>query len=95
MELLLEFIFTLIFEGSIEVAKDRKISKWIRYPLIILLSVFFISVIGLIIYVSIGMILSKEHYSPLGGILLLAFVIILIVSAIRSIKKEIKSRKAN
>lgn len=33
MEFILEFIFDLVFESSMEIAKDKKIKKWIRYPL--------------------------------------------------------------
>ncbi len=48
MEYIFEFILELVLEGSIEVSKNRKVPKYIRYPLIILISLFFIAIIGII-----------------------------------------------
>jgi len=53
MECLFEFILELVFEGSIEVSKSNKIPKYIRYPLIVIISLFFIAVIGLIFIMSV------------------------------------------
>ncbi len=93
MELLFEIIFELIVEGSTEVAKNKKISKWIRYPIIAILSLFIISVIGLIAFVGIVALLKNDMNQKVAGILLLIFDIVLIVSGIIYIKKEIKKRK--
>ncbi len=93
MELLLEIIFELIVEGSIEVSKNRKISKWIRYPLVVLISLFIIAIIGFLIFVGFVLILEEDRYAKLGGILFLIFDIILIISAVRNIKKEMKKSK--
>ena len=87
MDLLLEFIFELVLESSMEIAKDKKINKWIRYPLAILLSLFIIAVIGTILFVGIMFILDEEINIKLAGILFIIFDIILIISAIRKIKK--------
>ncbi len=95
MELLLEIIFDLILEGSVEVAKNRKISKWIRYPLVVLISLFIIAIIGLLTVIGFALIFKGENrYAKLGGILFLIFDIILIISAIKNIKKEIKIEKS-
>ena len=48
MEYIFEFILELVLEGSIEVSKSDKIPKYIRYPLIVIIALFFIAVIGLI-----------------------------------------------
>ncbi len=90
MELLLEIIFDLIIEGSAEVAKNRKISKWIRYPVIVLISLFIIAIIGLLTFVGFALIFKENRYAKLGGILFLIFDIILIISIIKNIKREIK-----
>ena len=94
MELLLEIIFDLIIEGSAEVAKNRKISKWIRYPAIVLISLFIIAVIGLLIFVGFALIFKGDRYVKLAGLLFLIFDIVLIISAIKNIKKEIKTEKS-
>lgn len=90
MELLFEFIFDLIFEESIEIAKSRKVSKWIRYPLITLISLFLIAVIGFIGIVGIALLTSYEELLNIGaGIVLITIDIILIISVI---KKELLNR---
>lgn len=63
MEYLFEFIIELVLEGSIEVSKNRKIPKYIRYPLIVLISLIFMGVIGLILMVGI---LALEENVLLG-----------------------------
>lgn len=94
MELLLEIIFDLIVEGSAEVAQNRKISKWIRYPVVVLISLFIIAIIGLLTFISFALIFKGDRYAKLAGILFLIFDIILIISAIKNIKKEIKMGKS-
>ena len=88
MDLILEFIFDLVLESSMEIAKDKKIKKWIRYPLAFLLSLFIIVVIGTIFFVGVIFIIDEEINIKLAGILFIIFDIILIASAIRKIKNE-------
>ena len=88
MDILFEIIADLFVEGSIDAANNKKISKWIRYPIIVLLSLFIIAVLGLIGYVGVAMIIKAN--SPLyilGGIIFLIFDVILIVSIIRKFKQ--------
>ncbi len=85
MEFILEFIFDLVFESSMEIAKDKKIKKWIRYPLAFVLFLFIIAVIGTIFFVGIMFIFDEEINIKLAGILFIIFDIILIISAIEKI----------
>ncbi len=59
MEYLFEIILELLFEGSIEISKSKKIPKYIRYPLIAIIASFFLAIIGLILFV--GIISLKEN----------------------------------
>ena len=93
MELLFEILFELIVEGSTEVAKNKKISKWIRYPIIAILSLFIISIIGLITSIGIILLFRNDINQRIAGLLFLIFGVVLIVSAIIKIKKEIKRKK--
>ena len=94
MDLILEFIFDLVLESSMEIAKDKKINKCIRYPLAFLLSLFIIAVIGTIFFVGIMFIIDKELNIKLAGILFLVFDIILVVSAIKKIKKKLEKKES-
>lgn len=85
MKFILEFIFDLVFESSMEIAKDKKIKKWIRYPLAFVLFLFIIAVIGTIFFVGIMFIFDEEINVKLAGILFIIFDIILIISANKKI----------
>ncbi len=92
MDFILEIIFDLVLESSMEISKDKKIKKWIRYPLAFLLSLFIIAVIGTIFFVGIMFILDEEINIKLAGILFIVFDMILIFSAIKKIKKALNQK---
>lgn len=83
MEFIFELIIELLFEGGIEISSNKKISKWIRYPILALLVLFFAVVIFGIIF--LGIILLKD--SLLGGILMILIGIIMLVASILKFKK--------
>ena len=80
MEYIFEFIIELVFESGIEVSKSNKLPKYIRYPLIIIISLFFIAVIGLIFLVGI---LSLKENILLGILLILIGLFMFIMSVIK------------
>ena len=82
MELIIEFIIELILEGSFELSKNLKTPKWLRYPLIILVILFFLAVIAIIFIV--GYLALKEN-----TIIGLLIIIISIALAVYSIAKFI------
>lgn len=83
MELIFEFILELILDGSIEVSKSKKIPKYIRYPLIVLISLFFIAIIGLVIFT--GILILKE--SLIGGIFFILIGIFMFIMSIIKFRK--------
>lgn len=80
MEFIFEFIFELVLEGSIEASKSSKIPKYIRYPLIVIISLFFIAIIGLVIFAGI---LSLKENILLGILFILIGLFMLIMSVIK------------
>ena len=89
MELLIEILLELVFEGSIEISSNKKVSKWIRYPLIVLIILFFMIVIlGLLI---LGIIMLDENVY--AGIFMIAITIILMISAVIKFKKIYLDKK--
>ena len=82
MDLIIEFIIELILEGSFELSKNLKTPKWLRYPLIILVLLFFIAIIAIIFIV--GLMTLKE--STIIGLLL---IIISVAFTVFSIAKFI------
>lgn len=50
MECLVEFLLEFLLAGSIEASQNPKVPKWLRYFLIMIVSFFFLSAIGLIFF---------------------------------------------
>lgn len=83
MDELFEALLELLFDLMLEISSNSKISKWIRYPLILIITLIFIIVIfGLMI---IGLDLLKENIY-IGSFLVL-ISIVLLISAILNYKK--------
>lgn len=83
MDLLIEIILELILEGSIEISSNRKVPKWIRYPLILILTILFsIIIVGIFI---LGLYIYKE--SIILSILLIICSIALLIGCIIKFKK--------
>lgn len=89
MEFIIELILELLLEGSIEVSSNRKVSKWIRYPLIIFITTIFFGIILLIIFLG----LSLLNDWLLAGITFLIIGIIMFISAIIKFKKLYLEKK--
>lgn len=80
MEYVFEFILELVLEGGIEISKSNKISKYIRYPLIAIIALLFLTVIGLIFFTGI---LSMKENIFLGIVLIFLGLLMLIMSIIK------------
>ena len=91
MEFIIECILELLLEGSIEVLPNKKISKWIRYPLAIFVILFFLVAIGL--FFLVGILAMKDDALPFG-IIFIAIGIVLLVGYIHNFI-EVKNKMNN
>lgn len=89
MEFLMELVLELLLEGSISVSSNKKYSKWIRYPLIAIVVLFFLSVIFLIGFV--GVISFKENIFL--SIFLIALALYFLIACILKFKKLYLNKK--
>lgn len=89
MEFLIELLVELILEGSIEISENKRITKWIRYPVIFLIvSIFAIVILGLII---LGIYVLKDALYI--GLFFIIIGLILLILAIRKFtQKYIQSK---
>lgn len=87
MEYIFEFILEFVLEGSIEASKSNKIPKYIRYPLIAVISLFFVAVIGLVFLAGI---LSLKENIPLGIFFILIGLFMFIMCVIKFRKTYLK-----
>jgi len=90
MELLFEFLGELFFEGLIEIIKSKKISLWIRIPLFLIVSFFYISLILLMIYIAFKTFQSNVLHGILIGILAVLLIVIFIVFLYKLAKGTLK-----
>ena len=94
MDLLIEFLFDLVFDLSVELASSKKSRKWIRYPLIFLISIFIIAILAFIGLFGVFMIANRKgQIDVMLGWLLIGLDVIMIISAVIKIVRQIKELK--
>lgn len=91
MDFIIELVLELLFDGMMEASKSNKVPKFIRYPLIIIIVLFFLLIIGFIFIASILAI--KE--SIVAGLLLITIDLFLLVGSIAKVRKEYFIKKKN
>ena len=91
MDELIEFILDLLLEGGIELSANKKVSKWIRYPIIAFLFLFFTIVIfGMLI---LGILMIEE--SILVSFIFVACGIAMLIGSVIKFKKTYLEHKKN
>lgn len=89
MDFILEFLLELVVEGGMEASGNKKLSRWIRYPLMALTILFFAAVIGLVFFVCIAVYREK----PLASAILFLVGIFLLVGAVAKIRQLYFTKK--
>lgn len=75
MDIVLEFFLELIVDGGIEASGNKKMSRWIRYPLIALVVLFFGAVIVMMFYLAFGLSSDEPVASIVFSLLGLFFLV--------------------
>lgn len=75
MDIVLEFFLELIVDGGIEASGNKKLSRWIRYPLIALVVLFFGAVIAMMFYLAFGLSSDEPVASVIFSLLGLFFLV--------------------
>lgn len=91
MELLMELVIDLLLDGSVEVAKSHRISKWIRYPVIAMLAILYVATVAVIALVA--WIVLKDGATLWLGVGLLVLDLVFVIYSMGKIRKEINARK--
>ena len=84
MEDLIELILELALEGGLEATKNDKVPKFIRYIILGIIALFFITVIG-VIYLTAFLILKQNI---IGFILFFLLGTFILISTIIKFKKQ-------
>lgn len=93
MEFLLELLLELIIEGSISLSTNKKVSKIIRYPLIILIILFFSAILIGLLWLGI-LIWKSNHYASLFIIIVDIILIISFFYRFKKIYQEYQEKNA-
>ena len=91
MEFLCELVFELIFEGGLEVTSNRKISKWIRYPLLGIFILLFLALIFLVLFMGV----SALSTSIIGGVFVILIGLFLFGASIYKFRQFYIREKSN
>lgn len=75
MDIVLEFFLELIVDGGIEASGNKKLSRWIRYPLIALVVLFFGAVIAMMFYLAFGLSSDEPVASVIFSLMGLFFLV--------------------
>lgn len=88
MDDLIEFVLDLLIDGGMELISSEKISKRIRFPILIILSLFFLTItLGLVI---LGLLIIDS--TILGSFILMLSGIVLFIFSIMKFKKIYKEK---
>ena len=87
MDFLIELIGEILIEGSFELATNKKVSKWIRYPLLGILIVLYSMIIFGILFVGINSINENLMLS----IILIIISILMLVGTIVAFRRKVNA----
>lgn len=90
MELLFEILVEFLVEGTIEISKNKKVPKMIRYPLLVLIIVLFIGVIFLIFLTGV---LAYQRINKIVGLFFILIGILFLIASIVKFHKVYVKRK--
>lgn len=92
LEIGIECILELLFEGGIELSSNHKVNKWIRYLALLVVGVMILAVIGVIVLL-IWVGVNSMRESAFEGIVFIGVGILLLVTGVWKIRKVIKKVK--
>lgn len=78
MDIIFEILVDFLLEGSIEIGTNQKVSRIIRYPLLILVLLLFLSVILGLLYFGIKI----YKVNKIGSIFIIVVALFLFIGAI-------------
>jgi len=91
MEFLIELILELLFEGGEEICLNQRVSKWIRYPIAIIIILLISAVILGLLFLGIYFLKNDT----LIGLFFIIISIVMIVGGLMKFKKISTQRGCN
>lgn len=82
IDFIFEFILELLIEGSFSVISNKRINKGIRYLIFIMISSFFLLIIGIVMLVAFQII----RESVLAFLVLFVIALVMIIGVVKKFK---------
>lgn len=82
IDFIFEFILELLIEGSFSVISNKRINKGIRYLIFIIISSFFLLIIGIVMLVAFQII----RESVLAFLVLFVIALVMIIGVVKKFK---------
>lgn len=92
IDIIFEIAFALLFEGSIEIGTNKKLSRWLRYPLLLLAGVIYFGIIALLILLGFYVLKEGLWRAMVVWALALAFLIAPVIMLFSKYKKKKRKR---
>lgn len=89
MDLIFEFLAELILEGSIELGLNKKTPKWLRYPLLLFITLVY----GFVLFIIFFCAIKSFKENILISLLLILFGLFFIIMTIYQVTKRLKKEK--
>lgn len=93
MDIIYELILTIFLEYIMDVSSNRKITLWVRIPLLILLVVFFGAILLSLTIVGLELIKNKEVYTGSIFIFIALLFVIWIIKLVKDAYRRIEKNK--
>ncbi len=88
IEIIIEFIAEIFIDNTDNIIKNKKISKWIRYPVIFI--TILLCVLITVVPIILGIVLLNKNI--IASIIFITIGIIFLIGIIYKIKKVIKEK---
>lgn len=82
MELIIVFILGMVGAVLVQLSANRDVSRWIRYPLVVLICMIFVSGIAMVVYFAVTLYTEE----PFVSVMLWLFALFLLAGAVAYIR---------
>lgn len=91
MSFIFELLFELIFDSTIDIARNTKVPKWARFPAIMVISALVLGVAVAVGFAGVALIRDHEDSAQLAaGTLFLVLDAVYVISIVKNTVKQIK-----
>ena len=88
MEIILLFILGMVGAVLVQLSAKKGVSRWIRYPLVALICIMFVSAIAMAVYFALALYTEE----PLASVMLWLFALLLLAGTVAYIRNLLRMK---